>query len=503
MDSARSWAVAASCAWILLFNFAIIRSAAVFYVVILQSFNATREEASWPITITTAMFNIAGSSVAFIILCYTVINAHFDRYKAVASGIGNAGIAVGGLVFPPLAQFLFDKYGTRGGFLLCGAIMMNATAGAFILWISSKSPPERPHGPREAESGDKCLDIPGTDPSAVLENSSPGLKHLHNLFKRLPSKSSEVEHGSLGVRTKSDEMFLQLRDSGLSASLRNSDPVLHAPPSASKIKIYFIGGRWKERKPKGHMELIELQGPARYASHQPAAAWTISGDIAEKASMYKRCSLLLFMAFPRFYLLALSLAVIYLNMVTYVTVIIDLAMDRGIAKWNAIYLVVIYTSADLVARLVSGVITDKRIVSRNTMMAANFLCWGVSLCLVPLFHSYYLQVLLAVTSGWSNGVVYVLSSVVCMDVAGADRFSMCYGMACFLAGLPLLARPSFVGYYRDGMGDYQGLFVVQGLLTLVAAFLWLGLPVREKCKKSATAGIPKAESSEEITSERL
>lgn len=151
------------------------------------------------------------------------------------------------------------------------------------------------------------------------------------------------------------------------------------------------------------------------------------------------------MACPKFNLLALSLAVMYLNMATYVTVIVDLAMDRNIAKWNAIYLVVLYTCADLVARLVSGVITDRRIVTRSTMMAAHYLAWGLSICLVPLCHSYHLQVLLAITSGWSNGAVYVLASVVCMDVAGSDKFSMCYGMACFLAGLPLLARPAFVG----------------------------------------------------------
>ncbi|CAN8012494.1 unnamed protein product [Ixodes pacificus] len=506
MDSARSWAVAASCAWIMLFNFVIIRSAAVFYIVILQSFHATREEASWPITISTALFNVAGCSLAFVILCYTVINAHFDRYKAVASGIGNAGITVGGLIFPPLAQFLFDEYGTRSGLLLCGAIMLNGVVGAFFLRALTKNQQKRPRGFKRtvSESDDKTLDAPDSDSSAVPNGSSPGWKTLRNSIKRLSSKFPERQNSILSIRTKSDEMFLQLRDSNLPINLGSSVSVLQAPPSTPKSNKYRVGrDRRKERTALGQVEVIELRSPRKDANHPPPVVHISNGEVRKTASGCGICSLLSFMAFPKFYLLGLSLALIYLNMTTYVTVIIDLAMDRNIAKWNAIYLVGLYTSADLLARLVSGIITDKQIVTRSTMMAANYMFWGVSLCLVPLCHSYHTQVLLAITSGWSNGAVFVLASVVCMDVAGADKFSMCYGMACFVAGLPLLARPAIVGYYRDGLGDYQGLFVVQGLLTASVAFLWLGVSLQEKCKHKARVAIPVAETCEHLSTERL
>ncbi|CAN8032610.1 unnamed protein product [Ixodes persulcatus] len=504
MDSARSWVVAASCAWIMLFNFVIIRSAAVFYIVILQSFHATREEASWPITISTALFNIAGCSLAFVILCYTVINAHFDRYKAVASGIGNAGITVGGLIFPPLAQFIFDEYGTRSGLLLCGAIMLNGVVGAFFLRALTKDQQERPRGLKRTVSDDKTLDAPDSDSSVDPNGSSPGWKSLRNSIKRLSSKFPERQNSILSVRTKSDEMFLQLRHSSVPVDLGNSVSVLQAPPSTPKSNKYVVGrDRRKERTASGQVEVIELRSPRKDANYPPPVVLISHRDVRKTTSGCGICSLLSFMAFPKFYLLGLSLALIYLNMTTYVTVIIDLAMDRNIAKWNAIYLVGFYTSADLLARLVSGIITDKQIVTRSTMMAANYMFWGVSLCLVPLCHSYHIQVLLAITSGWSNGAVFVLASVVCMDVAGADKFSMCYGMACFVAGLPLLARPAIVGYYRDGLGDYQGLFVVQGLLTASVAFLWLGVSLQEKCKHKARVAIPVAETCEHLSTERL
>ncbi|CAN7998556.1 unnamed protein product, partial [Ixodes hexagonus] len=123
-----------------------------------------------------------------------------------------------------------------------------------------------------------------------------------------------------------------------------------------------------------------------------------------------------FLLAPKFYLIAMSMSLVYLNMCTYLTVIMDLAMNQNISKWNAVLLVTQYTASDLVARLVSGVITDRQIWTRNFMMAFGFFAWAVSMSLVPLCYTYSLQVLLSLTSGWSNGAMLILIPILCMDL---------------------------------------------------------------------------------------
>ncbi|KAH9373816.1 hypothetical protein HPB48_007462 [Haemaphysalis longicornis] len=180
MDSQRSWLAAAGCCWINIFSFFMIRSVAVVYVNVIDTFHTTREQASWPVTLAVTCFFsaaliagilvryvpvwkitftasiVAGAAVSscyfatgvtYLCLLYgvvyglgvghltlssTVIYQHFSKYRAVASGINMAGYSIGGLVFPPTTQFFFDEYGFRGAFLLSGGTMLNATAGTLL-----------------------------------------------------------------------------------------------------------------------------------------------------------------------------------------------------------------------------------------------------------------------------------------------------------------------------------------------------------------------------------
>lgn len=77
-----------------------------------------------------------------------MINQHFVKYRAMASGISNAGFTIGGFIFPPVIQLLTDKYGVRGALLLCGALMLNSVAGALL----QRTPPQVQTQPAEQSS---------------------------------------------------------------------------------------------------------------------------------------------------------------------------------------------------------------------------------------------------------------------------------------------------------------------------------------------------------------
>ncbi|CAN7998560.1 unnamed protein product, partial [Ixodes hexagonus] len=453
MNSARSWAVAAACCWINVFTFAIVRAAAVIYVAVLQTFDASREDASWAVSLTVVFYYIAapvagvmgghfeiwklilagcltsslavsacyfangiayltvflgvlhGMSIALLSLCYTVMNRHFLRYKAVASGLGNAGFTIGSLILPPVVQFLFDEYGTRGAFLLYGAIMLNASAGAFL---------QRPPCRSQQASCEPFANV-----TCITGSRDPQLQAA-NLV--------EVP----GFRPD-DEETMKKR-------------LLTRAPGMPGNETYVVG----------------------------------ASDSDKMMPMTKGSKLFEFLRLPRFYLVTYSSLQVCNNMTLYATLYLDFAMDRDILKWGGVFVMTFYSIADLAARFGSGWITDKRLLSRSSMMACNYLLWSASLCLMPLCYSYHLQVLLSMAAGWCNGATFILIAVLLMELVDADMFSVCFGVSSLLAGLPLLLRPLLIGYFRDCLGDYQGLFQLMGAFTASTAIVWSWIAFKEQ-----------------------
>lgn len=148
-----------------------------------------------------------------------------------------------------------------------------------------------------------------------------------------------------------------------------------------------------------------------------------------------------------FYLVMSTQAVISFNMTSYLTVIVDFAVDRGISKWNSVFLLSSYTVTDLAARLGSGWITDRHVFTRSTWTAVNFLLWAVSLFVIPVCNDYYYQVSMSVVAGWCNGSTLTLIPVLLMDIVELSEYGVCYGVSSFAVGVLGFLRPSMIGEY--------------------------------------------------------
>ncbi len=56
----------------------------------------------------------------------TIIPQYFNKKLPLASGIALSGVALGQLVFAPVDEFLVNKYGLNGAFLVLAAITLHA-----------------------------------------------------------------------------------------------------------------------------------------------------------------------------------------------------------------------------------------------------------------------------------------------------------------------------------------------------------------------------------------
>lgn len=467
VDTPRAWVVVAACFWINLFSLAMVRSGAIIYVGIAQTFLVSREEASWPLCITTVFHLAVGpvsgvlaryfeisrlmtagcllmslsvsacyfaSSVSFLIVClgvlhgcglsiltlgYAAVNQNISRYKALAMGIINAGFVLGGLVFPPLAQWLLDEYGLRGSLLLCGAVMLNSTAAATL----TKAP--RPTAVRRA--------------SASRAETSPPL------FE----DPTECPSSDLNQRS-------------LSEPLESARLCLH------------------EGVPEGTT-------PLERSGHEATSTWKklsrLCGDVSPSDSG-KRGTVAMCLAFlklPRFYILAYSAGQLWFLATTLLTVVVDFAVERGLPKWHAVSLVTFLTAADLVARFVSGLLADKAHVSKSALMALHFFANASSYTLMVHFPSYAALAAIASVTGWCNGALVNYCYVLLAELVEPEAFGLCMGVSNFIAAFALLERPLVIGYYRDKLGSYDGLLYVMTAVSASCGALWLMVHFKEKC----------------------
>ncbi|KAL3249319.1 hypothetical protein MRX96_056067 [Rhipicephalus microplus] len=186
VDSRWSWISAFFCAWVLFLTMATPRLAGIFFYGIVETFGATRAEASWPLSL-AGTFTVMGGPIAgylcqrfscravllacsslagigaslcylanslpfitisfgfvhggalcgMFVACNVLLAQHFEKRRATASSVVFTVFGINSIVLTPLLEFFRTTYGVRGAFLLYGAILLHAMPAVIVL----RSPP--------------------------------------------------------------------------------------------------------------------------------------------------------------------------------------------------------------------------------------------------------------------------------------------------------------------------------------------------------------------------
>ncbi|XP_070383622.1 monocarboxylate transporter 5-like isoform X2 [Dermacentor albipictus] len=440
MSVSRGWLVVAAASVNNVFTLAVMRSGAIIYVGIASTFGVSREDAAWPVCLAT-VFNLAagpitgmlaqhfqistllvvgcflaslpvcasyfangvpflivslgilhGCGLSLLTLGYAAVNQSVTKNKALASGITIGGSVVGGIIFPPVMQFLFDEYGTKGGFLVFGAIMLNSTAAALFT---------RPSWRRNILSRnlEKSTQISTTMRLSEVPN------------RRIYEANSDAQ--GLG-----DNMLNYSDSSSLSSC--NETAGFDTPLNNSACKQISTSER----------AVVAVVSP-------------LSGQV-QRPPPNTRAKWPSFLRNPRFYLVAYTFGQGWYLSTMLLTVVVDFAVERGIPTWDAVSLVTLTTVADLVSRFVSGPITDKGLLRKSTMMVLCLTANGIVHLLMPLFDSYPALAALSALSGSCNGGTVTHIYVLCGELVDPVTFGLCMGAANFLAAFALLERPLMI-----------------------------------------------------------
>ncbi|XP_070390750.1 monocarboxylate transporter 13-like isoform X4 [Dermacentor albipictus] len=134
VDSHQSWLVAAFCSWFLFMACIAQRVFGVIYVGILETFQVTRQEASWPMSIIDLLTSLSSVSISGTMTALTVVLAqHFEKRRATAYSVVFTISAFNTFVFPPLVELLLSTYGLYSTFLVLGAICLNTLPAAIAI----------------------------------------------------------------------------------------------------------------------------------------------------------------------------------------------------------------------------------------------------------------------------------------------------------------------------------------------------------------------------------
>ncbi|XP_064461013.1 monocarboxylate transporter 5-like [Ornithodoros turicata] len=531
-DSPWSWVVAVGCFWNLMWLSIVRRSGAIVFVALVSEYGATREQATWVISVSFSVACLFGPAVGVLaklfstraiclvgslvlsistILCFAVndissfiillgvfngigigvalvindivINQYFKKYRASGAGINYSGGTLAAFAFPPLFQMLIDHYGSKGAFLISGGLCLNSLAGPLLY----RDPPHNKVAPVQAPIIDNVqpnkdgTDDNGVDQEGALRettgnNECSGDRKIAWIDDPQEAAQGPVlQEGSKRDETTADHLGSVVKRK-----------ICDVQPENSSAHFYSIEEHDTEQTLLDHSKLQEENGKVQIDDIHSTSSAKKDRNCAPVFSM---CAThFAFMKYQAFYLVTIG-AVCSIYSLLVLVVLVDFAEEKGFSRQEGAVMLSVTAVGDACARLLSGIASDTKCLERRTMMCASNLLTG-SICIVfPLVYSFPWLLALCAAFGWSSGCVVVLFGPIMADSVGLQNFGMANGISRFAMGVAYFGCPKLAGHFKDNVGSYTGLFYFIGVCCLFVAMLWLCEIVRRKIKQRAGRSI--------------
>ncbi|KAH6932069.1 hypothetical protein HPB50_002819 [Hyalomma asiaticum] len=207
------------------------------------------------------------------------------------------------------------------------------------------------------------------------------------------------------------------------------------------------------------------------------------GDTECEESLASLLRMLAIVKVPSFYVVVLGATVEIYGYTVFLETIDAYALDKGASRRGADMAITYATIAEIVGYVGVPLIADMKVVSRPTLMTVCFALLTLCYALVP--HTtwplpYIVDCALLIT------FIAAASSLRCSIMTqyfGAVRVPLCM-TAVGLLLIPLqLSSPTIIGFFRDSLGSYDGMYRTLAALHLAVVVLYAPLAVHENRKK--------------------
>ncbi|XP_077509175.1 monocarboxylate transporter 12-like isoform X1 [Amblyomma americanum] len=421
-DTFHSWVVGVACAWNFFWLTLVNRSSGILFVAILDVFSVSRQEAAWS-------FSLMDTLASFtIIVCSVVYKVVDTRELSIIGSLTVSGACMlCFLVFR--VQVITVVLGTiigigQGMMYFCNTIVINQ------------------YFKRHRASGNGIYFAGGTLSSFFFP---PMLFSVINTY---------------GLRTTL--LFLgAISLNAIPASMLLESPFSRMRRRQQKLRLVAVDNECTPEKIK-----LPVEG---------------NSNVEEKLERWFRSQLAVF-AFlrrPIFYVIVLTGITFSFSFVVFPVTIVDFAISRGVARNQAALLLTSFSTGDLVGRLFSGVLTDRRLLRKDHMMVLTYAVWSAAFFALPVCHLYELTFAVTVALGMAVGSGGIFNTVLLADYLGVRDMPTTFAVYRMSLGLVSLIRPFCIGYFRDRIGTYDGLYFLLGAYSFLICLIWIGISIAQ------------------------
>lgn len=152
---------------------------------------------------------------------------------------------------------------------------------------------------------------------------------------------------------------------------------------------------------------------------------------------------------PMFYVSLLLAMSVHFCQMTFLTTIVDYAIDRGSSLDRASAIVTYTAPADIVGRALVPLLADWNFVRRTTLILCCYAVTGASFIALPHSWSFWSFLLLCMCSCLSLGCLIASKLAFVADQFDINHFTFCVGLQGLCLIPLLLGCPSIIGEWSD------------------------------------------------------
>lgn len=339
----------------------------------------------------------------------SLIAQYFVKYRATAMGVMSVILSLTGIAFPPMAAFFMNHYGFSSTLLLLGALSLNQFACCIPLDAAPWKDQMNVGG-----SDDDPIASCTPDKSSSYESTPPQcFQHVHSVGAKRTCTPFNVPN--VAVQTISDKVC---QANGY---------------STAQAEIHVKGGKRKS-------SLSSRAQPFLRASYVHVCLSNV-------------CSC--------FIVFAVTL------------ILVDYANDNGITNYRATTLVTVVAAGWTVASVLVGPVVDGGILTKESAIFSSFFMPAMGLVLMVLLKTSYVWLLISsFLVGWGHGSRAFLLFLAVSQWFSGRHLPLAFSLMSVFCFVPFVVRTPLIGFVRDQMGCYDGLFLSLAVLAWAFTVSW-------------------------------
>lgn len=388
---------------------------------------------------------------------YTML--FFDKYRATAQSFISCAQGAAGMAGQPLLSQLEEAYGLTGALVILGGILMHAVPLTMLFKEAHRIRFTCFLRRKSAAFLANIVAIPAISSSekAAVVHRSQTVNSYKNRGIAERTHEFAVVNNNIVTRRKSCSLELPSADEmepfhaaqfpkySRKTSLKNTSYTCRIKTKASKAAL---------KSPMRHLGQEQNKLPV------------------ETTTSNQSCSLLLALSLlnePAFYVLAFAIVAGDYTEVVFLATAVEYGEDKSMTIEASEHLATLWFLGQFLGSGVLPVVADCAGYSRSSFYVVTFAISSISLVVLPHVTDVGgLSVLLGI-HGMAMGFIRCVKCVVIADQVGTERTAACWGIS-GLAIIPLsLANPLIIGFFRDSGGSYDNFYRMLGGINLFVA----------------------------------